>query len=140
MRSTKRPALSTWTGCSIRRFSIHSITDTSHKPTISTETLSTPSSSCFIQRFQAALSRQRRSACSKCETKRDRTRKFCAWPQKDPRYNNRKSINDLNEHTLKEIIHFFEVYKQLEEKDVDVIGWNDVALAIQLIEKYRTDN
>lgn len=58
---------------------------------------------------------------------------------KDPRYSNRKSINDLNEHTLREIIHFFEVYKQLEEKDVEVIGWNDVALAIQLIEKYRTD-
>lgn len=58
---------------------------------------------------------------------------------KDPRYSNRKSINDLNEHTLKEIIHFFEVYKQLEEKSVEVVGWNDVALAIQLIEKYRTD-
>lgn len=58
---------------------------------------------------------------------------------KDPRYNYRKSINDLNEHTLKEIIHFFEVYKQLEEKDVEVIGWNDVGLALQLIEKYRTD-
>lgn len=57
----------------------------------------------------------------------------------DPRYSNRKSINDLTEHTLKEIIHFFEVYKQLEEKDVEVIGWNDVALAIHLIEKYRTD-
>lgn len=58
---------------------------------------------------------------------------------KDPRFNNRKSINDLNEHTLKEIIHFFEVYKNLEEKSVDVLGWDDVALAIQLIEKYRTD-
>jgi inorganic pyrophosphatase len=58
---------------------------------------------------------------------------------KDPRYNYRKSINDINEHTLKEIIHFFEVYKQLEEKDVDVIGWNDVGVAVQLIDKYRTD-
>src|SRR3990172_4943873 len=27
---------------------------------------------------------------------------------KDPRYSFRKSINDLQEHTLKEIIHFFE--------------------------------
>lgn len=58
---------------------------------------------------------------------------------KDPRFNNRKSINDLNEHTLKEIIHFFEVYKNLEEKSVEVLGWDDVALAIHLIEKYRTD-
>jgi inorganic pyrophosphatase len=58
---------------------------------------------------------------------------------KDPRFSNRRSINDLTEHTLKEIFHFFEVYKTLEEKTVDVIGWNDVSLAIQLIEKYRTD-
>ena len=58
---------------------------------------------------------------------------------KDPRFNNRKSINDLNEHTLKEVIHFFEVYKNLEEKSVEVLGWDDVALAVHLIEKYRTD-
>lgn len=58
---------------------------------------------------------------------------------KDPRFNNRKSLNDLNPHTLKEIIHFFEVYKTLEDKEVDVIGWKDVPEAIQIIEKYRTD-
>ena len=59
---------------------------------------------------------------------------------KDPRYSERKSLNDLQEHTKKEIIHFFEVYKTLEEKSVEVIGWNDVALALQIIEKYRTDS
>ena len=58
---------------------------------------------------------------------------------KDPRFNNRKSLNDLNPHTLKEIIHFFEVYKTLEDKEVEVIGWKDVPEAIQIIEQYRTD-
>lgn len=58
---------------------------------------------------------------------------------KDPRYANMISLNDLQEHTKREIIHFFEVYKTLEEKSVEVIGWSDVALAVQLIEKYRTD-
>jgi len=58
---------------------------------------------------------------------------------KDPRFNNRKSLNDLNPHTLKEIIHFFEVYKTLEDKEVEVVGWKDVPEAIQLIEQYRTD-
>lgn len=57
----------------------------------------------------------------------------------DPRFAFRKSLNDLQDHTKKEIIHFFEVYKQLEEKSVDVVGWNDVSLAVQLIEQYRTD-
>jgi inorganic pyrophosphatase len=58
---------------------------------------------------------------------------------KDPRYNRRKSINDLQDHTLREIVHFFEVYKVLEEKSVEVLGWDDVAFAINLIEQYRTD-
>ncbi len=58
---------------------------------------------------------------------------------KDPRYSLRKSLNDLQEHTQKEIVHFFEVYKTLEEKSVEVLGWQDAALAVQLVEKYRTD-
>ena len=58
---------------------------------------------------------------------------------KDPRFNQRKSLNDLQDHTKKEIFHFFEVYKTLEEKVVDVKGWSDVGLAIELIQKYRTD-
>ncbi|HRK20551.1 MAG TPA: inorganic diphosphatase [Fimbriimonadaceae bacterium] len=58
---------------------------------------------------------------------------------KDPRFSQRKSLNDLQEHTKKEIIHFFEVYKTLEEKSVEVLGWNEVSLALKLIEQYRTD-
>jgi inorganic pyrophosphatase len=56
---------------------------------------------------------------------------------KDPRYNAWESLQDLNEHTQKEIMHFFEVYKALEEKTVDVIGWEDAALAREIIQKYR---
>lgn len=58
---------------------------------------------------------------------------------KDPRYAMRKSLNDLQEHTRKELVHFFEVYKTLEEKSVEVLGWEDVATAVEIIEKYRTD-
>lgn len=58
---------------------------------------------------------------------------------KDPRFSFRKSLNDLQDHTRKEIMHFFEVYKTLEEKSVDVVGWQDASLAIELIERYRTD-
>lgn len=58
---------------------------------------------------------------------------------KDPRFNNRTSLNDLNPHTLKEIYHFFEVYKALEDKEVEVVGWKDVIDAVQLVDKYRTD-
>lgn len=58
---------------------------------------------------------------------------------KDPRFSFRKSLNDLQDHTKKELIHFFEVYKTLEEKSVEVIGWQDTSLAFEIIEKYRTD-
>lgn len=58
---------------------------------------------------------------------------------KDPRYGYRDTIDRVNPHTLKEVFHFFEVYKALEEKDVDVVGWKGLDLALELVEKYRTD-
>jgi inorganic pyrophosphatase len=62
--------------------------------------------------------------------------KILAVADKDPRFNQRRSLSDINDHTKKEIIHFFEVYKQLEEKSVNVIGWHDVGIAMTLIERY----
>lgn len=58
---------------------------------------------------------------------------------KDPRFGYRRSIKELNDHTLKEIKHFFEVYKDLEDKFVSVRNWHDRDVAVELIEKYRTD-
>jgi inorganic pyrophosphatase len=65
--------------------------------------------------------------------------KILAVALKDPRYGYRTSVDQLNEHTLKEIQHFFEVYKQLEEKAVEVHGWKGREDAISLIQQYRTD-
>lgn len=48
---------------------------------------------------------------------------LCA-PCDDPRFSKVKNINDLPEHLLKEIAHFFEHYKELEKgKFSEVIGW-----------------
>jgi inorganic pyrophosphatase len=65
--------------------------------------------------------------------------KILAVATKDPRFGYRRSVNQLNEHTLKEIRHFFAVYKQLEDKYVEVLGWQGRNVAVNLIEKYRTD-
>jgi inorganic pyrophosphatase len=65
--------------------------------------------------------------------------KILCVARKDPRYGDRRSLDQVNAHTLKEIMHFFEVYKHLEQKDVDVVGWHPRDLAIELIQKYRTD-
>ncbi|WP_101476899.1 inorganic diphosphatase [Candidatus Nitrosotalea bavarica] len=47
----------------------------------------------------------------------------------DVRYDNLKDIADLDKHYLKEIGHFFEVYKQLEGKKVEILGWKNAASA-----------
>jgi len=65
--------------------------------------------------------------------------KILAVATKDPRFGYRKHYNDISPHTLKEVFHFFQVYKDLEEKFVDVVGWHGPELAREIIAKYRTD-
>lgn len=48
----------------------------------------------------------------------------------DPRYSHINSINDINEHLLKEISNFFQNYKILQNKKVVVKGFKDKAWAI----------
>lgn len=65
--------------------------------------------------------------------------KILAVATKDPRFGYRKNISQLNDHTTKEVLHFFQIYKELEEKNVEVVGWHGPELALELIERYRTD-
>ncbi len=58
--------------------------------------------------------------------------KLLAVPVKDPRWNEVKSLEDLPQHTLKEISHFFTVYKDLENKKTAIEGWKDAAFAEKL--------
>jgi inorganic pyrophosphatase len=58
---------------------------------------------------------------------------------KDPRYGYRRGLDQVNPHTTKEILHFFQVYKDLEEKTVDIVGWQGRELAVELVQRYRTD-
>ena len=46
--------------------------------------------------------------------------KIIAIPFSDPTYNNIRSIDELPAHIFDEIMHFFRVYKQLENKQTDV--------------------
>jgi inorganic pyrophosphatase len=52
----------------------------------------------------------------------------------DPRYSGYKNIHSVEEHTLKEISHFFQVYKDLEGKKVQVIGWESATKAKKIIQ------
>ena len=46
--------------------------------------------------------------------------KIIAVPVTDPSYNSYKSIDDLPKHIFEEMMHFFTVYKQLENKQTAV--------------------
>ena len=46
--------------------------------------------------------------------------KIIAIPFSDPSYNNIRSIDELPSHIFDEIMHFFKVYKQLENKQTDI--------------------
>lgn len=67
--------------------------------------------------------------------------KIICVPVSDPIWNRLNDLDDVNGHLLKEIEHFFKVYKDLEKKKVDVGGWGnaDEAKEIikQCIERYK---
>lgn len=50
----------------------------------------------------------------------DKDEKVIAVPADDPRFADIKDLGDLNKHTLREIAHFFETYKKLQNKEVSL--------------------
>lgn len=59
--------------------------------------------------------------------------KVLCVPVGDPRHAHIRSIDDLDEHYLKEVEHFFETYKDLEHKKVQCEGWEGREKALELI-------
>ena len=63
--------------------------------------------------------------------------KILAVPLGDPRLNNIQDLSSLDPHWLLEIENFFRTYKALEDKWTEVVGWEDVRSAEQIIEQAR---
>ncbi|PWK15931.1 inorganic diphosphatase [Tumebacillus permanentifrigoris] len=63
--------------------------------------------------------------------------KLLAVPTQDPRFKEVHTLDDVAPHTLKEIQHFFQVYKDLENKKVQIDGWEGVETAARLIEEAK---
>ncbi len=61
--------------------------------------------------------------------------KIICVPVSDPIWNSLNDLSDINPHLLKEIEHFFQVYKDLENKVVDVGGWGDLGEALAIIDE-----
>jgi inorganic pyrophosphatase len=56
----------------------------------------------------------------------------------DPRFSHINDINDIQQHTLREIKHFFKTYKDLQQnKTVEVFDFHDKIDALELIQECK---
>ena len=55
----------------------------------------------------------------------------------DPLFEHVEALDQVSPHRLREIEHFFETYKLLEEKTVEVAGWRDLASALHVLRADR---
>ncbi|MEK7087128.1 MAG: inorganic diphosphatase, partial [Patescibacteria group bacterium] len=70
----------------------------------------------------------------------DEDSKILAVQNDNPRFNNIRDIEDikkLHEHSLKEISHFFQAYKELEGKKTEILGWENSEKAKEEIKRAR---
>jgi inorganic pyrophosphatase len=61
--------------------------------------------------------------------------KLICVPVKDKRWDHVLGLSDINPHTLKELKHFFETYKNLKGDSVEVPGFKDKAEAVAAFKK-----
>jgi inorganic pyrophosphatase len=59
--------------------------------------------------------------------------KILAVPSHDPTHQEYFDIADLPQHYLKEVEHFFRIYKDLEGKRVEILGWGKSDEALRII-------
>jgi inorganic pyrophosphatase len=61
--------------------------------------------------------------------------KILAVPRHDPYYFDYHDLKDVSAHYLREVEHFFHVYKDLEGKRVEILGWESAAAARRIVEE-----
>ena len=68
----------------------------------------------------------------------DKDEKILAVPKNNPRYKEVHNYTQIYPHVMKEISHFFSVYKDLEGKRTQMLGWRDAAAArATIMESHR---
>ena len=63
--------------------------------------------------------------------------KILAVPEHSPRFEQIRGLEDVSPHVLTEVQHFFEIYKELEGKPVEMKGWQNVDHARAAIAESR---
>lgn len=67
----------------------------------------------------------------------DPDHKVIAVPAGDPRWESVADIDDLDVHLRRELEHFFQVYKELEDKKTAALGWIGAEEAKTIIAKSK---
>ncbi len=67
----------------------------------------------------------------------ERDDKVIAVPVDDPRMDDIKDIGDLNSHFQKEMSHFFETYKKVQNKEVKLGAWHGAKEAKEAFDRSR---
>jgi inorganic pyrophosphatase len=93
--------------------------------------------------FPGVVLRARPLAFLEMADEKGRDQKVLAVPVDDPRYDNNRHITTISPHRLREIEHFFDIYKELEGKKVTVEGWRGIeathAMIMEAREAYLAD-
>src|SRR6476469_4509406 len=63
--------------------------------------------------------------------------KILAVPNRNPRFDQIHTIDQVFPHNLREIEHFFTIYKELEKKRTEMLGWRGPREARELIRRSR---
>ena len=76
-------------------------------------------------------------AVFRMEDEKGQDDKIVCVPHDDPNWNELERLEDVPHQLQLEIEHFFSIYKEPEGKRVDVGGWYDRDVALELIEQAR---
>lgn len=63
--------------------------------------------------------------------------KVLGVPASDPLWGDATDLDDVPSHVLREMEHFFTIYKDLENKKTAVRGWRDAAEASKIIDRAK---
>ncbi len=79
--------------------------------------------------FTGCLIQSRPIGILNMQDEKGRDEKILAVPTADPRFSEFTDLSHVAPHFLREIEHFFTIYKDLEGKPVETFGWEVVAAA-----------
>lgn len=74
--------------------------------------------------FPGAVLRARPLGYLEMSDEKGRDQKLLAVPVDDPRYDSNRHLDSISRHRLREVEHFFRIYKELEGKHTNVEGWH----------------